>query len=129
MAYKIKQEKIECEDLEIELTDGTVKTYHPVLSSDTAVKEYRELINNLNKIDFNNIQEDMYEAVGAVIIQFLNMLFDEEQTIDMLTIFKNRYVELFSAIFPYLEDVIFPYIEKLNEDRKNYYQNALNETV
>ena len=33
MAYRIKQEKIECEDLEIELEDGTVKTYHPVLSS------------------------------------------------------------------------------------------------
>ena len=129
MAYRIKQEKIECEDLEIELEDGTVKTYHPVLSSDTAVKEYRELVSNLKKIDFENMQEDMYEAVGKVIIQFLNMLFDEEQTLDMLTVFKNRDIELYSAIFPYFEKVIAPYIEKLNEDRKNYYQNALDETV
>ena len=129
MAYRIKQEKIECEDLEIELTDGTVKTFHPVLSSDTAVKEYRELQKNLNEIDFSNIQENMYETVGKVIIQFLNMVFDEEQTFEMLKIYQGRYVELLSSLFPYLENVIEPYIEKLNEDRKKYYQNALNETV
>ena len=129
MAYRIKQEKIECEDLEIELTDGTIKTYHPVLSSDTAVKEYRELYNNFYKIDFENITEGMYETVGKVIIQFLNMVFDEEQTIEMLKDFQGRYVELLSAIFPYLENVIEPYIRKLNDDRKKYYQNALNETV
>ena len=129
MAYKIKQEKIECEDLEIELADGTVKTYHPVLSADSAVKEYRDMMNNFNKVDFNNIQGDMYETLGKVVVQLLNMLFDEEQTIDMLKTFQNRYVELLTALFPYLEEVIKPYIDKLNEDRKNYYKNALNETV
>jgi hypothetical protein len=128
MSYRIKQEKISCEDLEIELTDGTVKTYHPVLSADNAVKEYRDLLNHVSKIDFNNVQEDMYEHIGAVVVQLLSMLFDEEQALDMIKTFKDKYIELLSALFPYLEDVVKPYIEKIDKERKEHYRK-LNETL
>lgn len=129
MAYKIKQEKINCEDLEIELADGSAKTYNPVLSTDTAVKEYRELVNNLSKIDFDKFDNNGYEDIGKVVIQFLNILFDEEQTIDIVKTFNGKYVELLSALFPYIEDVVKPYIEKLDNERKNYYKKAIDETL
>lgn len=129
MAYKIKQERVNCEDLEIELADGSAKTYHPVLSTDTAVKEYRELVNNLSKIDFDKFDNNGYEDIGKVVIQFLNILFDEEQTIDIVKTFNGKYVELLSALFPYIEDVVKPYIEKLDNERKNYYKKAIDETL
>ncbi len=123
MAYQVKQNKIKCDELEIELSDGTRKTYTPILSVDNLVKEYRDLTDRLSKVNMDN--EDSYSTIGAIIVQLLNVIFDEAQTKDMLETFNNKYIELLSCVFPYIENVIKPIVEHLNEDKINYYQNVL----
>ena len=120
MAYRIKKEETKYPDLEIE-SNGEVKVYKPKISIDTVVKEYKDLKQRIGKID--NLENDNYYLeLGAMLVQILNMVFDEEQTKDMVETYEGKYVELLLAVIPYLDEVIKPEVEKIKETRINEYQ-------
>lgn len=128
MAYKVKQEQIEIDDLEIELKNGEVKKYTPQFDLDSIMKEYRSFSEDINKLDFSNIDNydgDYYLDLGSVITKMILSLFGKEQTTQMLEDFEGKYVELLMCILPYLKDVVKPVISKQNKEREDYYKNIL----
>lgn len=130
MAYKVKREKLISQDLEIENIDGSVKTYVPKISIDTIAREYKDLIDRVQLIQSEELaDENKYEELGKIITQILCVVFDAEQTKDMIATFEDNYITLIVAVVPYLKEVILPEIAKIKEERLDKYRKLADETL
>lgn len=130
MAYKVKREKLDIEDLEIENTDGSVVVYTPKISLDTIAREYQEITKRITNISSQDLADEVkYQELGMLITQLISVVFDKEQAKDMIKTFEGNYIQMSEALAPYLTEVIMPKIIEIKNERIDKYKKLANETL
>ena len=130
MAYKVKREKLDIEELEIENTDGSVAVYTPKISLDTIAREYQEITKRITNISSQDLADEVkYQELGMLITQLISVVFEKEQAKDMIKTFEGNYIQMSEALAPYLTEVIMPKIIEIKNERIDKYKKLANETL
>lgn len=115
MAYKITRNHI-VEELEIE-DNGRTVTLNVDLNVDDIMGKYnmaQYAIARANQAAHEAKNDgDMAKAeemMGDAVISLFRVIFGEEQTEQILTIYQNRYLEMLADISPFIAEVVQPRI-------------------
>lgn len=125
MAYQAKRKKLYIEEFELVEEDGrVVHTLHVSLDPDSMAQKLSEkhiaLVRALQ--DINGISagqsEEVLEKVENAVTDILEAVFglDDAQTI--INFYQGRYIELCSAVIPFVTDVVVPKVRKLAQENK-----------
>jgi hypothetical protein len=132
MAYQIQRKQQINETLELLAEDGKVAHKISVILDPDSIalgynKRYKDVVAAEQKLkqiqQGENIPpeyaQEALETLGKAIISILQLIFGDESTGVILKFYSNRYFELVSDIFPFINEVIEPAINKsLNYQRE-----------
>lgn len=67
--------------------------------------------------------DEMLETYGKAIIEFIRLIFGDENTQKLIKYFDNRYIDLLFQTMPFIYDVVVPSIEKSVRQKKQLIAN------
>lgn len=70
---------------------------------------------------------DAVEAFGKALIAFLETIFGEEQTRQMLELYESDYTQLLLDVVPFIDDAIMPALKKLSSQTRERMLQAANQ--
>ncbi len=117
--YRINREKTLKEQLDIDgvvfdvdlnvtkMANDLMKNYSfiGVLESELKTGDVKEVSNH-------------YEKIGLAFKKLLNIIFTEEQTNKMLSMYEDDYISLMNDLVPFINDVIIPKVRKISEEKQ-----------
>lgn len=131
MAYQVKRQVKEYEDLELVDANGVVKDVIRVKLNDSDMianvnKKYIDLVKAQDycsrlKADGNPSPEDMAEAtekLGQCVINLYEAAFGEASAKKILDFYEGRIVEMIQEVNPFLMEVVIPKARKIAQNNR-----------
>ena len=129
MAYQIRRQDPEIEELQLVNRDGSVaETLEVALNgADLAERVSKEYVNLLNAQSYANDPktgkdpESMAEAVeklGNCVIDLYNAALGEENTRKILDFYNGRTLEMIQEVNPFVIDVVIPKARKIAQQNR-----------
>ena len=67
--------------------------------------------------------DEMLETYGKAIVEFIRLIFGDENTQKLIKYFDNRYIDMLFQTMPFIYDVVVPSIEKSVRQKKQLIAN------
>ena len=67
--------------------------------------------------------DEMLETYGKAIVEFIRLIFGDENTQKLIKYFDNRYIDMLLQTMPFIYDVVVPSIEKSVRQKKQLIAN------
>lgn len=122
--YQIKRNHI-TEDLQVE-DNGKTLDLHVDLSVDGIVKGYLAAAKDLTQAQADlrkGETEERYEALGRAIVELFNVIFGEEQTVQLVNFYGDGYTEMLADVIPFINEIVVPKIVEAQQRIMGSYKN------
>lgn len=127
MAYQIKKTNRITEDVEFLGENGEVElTVELDIDVEKIAGDFRKAqiaVINAEKAAKEKQTDEMLETYGKAIIEFIRLIFGDENTQKLIKYFDNRYIDLLFQTMPFIYDVVVPSIEKSVRQKKQLIAN------
>lgn len=130
MAYQIKKTNRITEDVEFLGENGEVElTVELDIDVERIAGDFRKAqiaVMNAEKAAKEKQTDEMLEAYGKAIVEFIRLIFGDENTQKLIKYFDNRYIDMLFQTMPFIYDVVVPSIEKSIQQKKQIIANNHN---
>lgn len=127
MAYQIKKTDRITEDVEFLGENGEVElTVKLDIDVERIAGDFRKAqiaVINAEKAAKEKQTDEILETYGKAIIEFIRLIFGDENTQKLIKYFDNRYIDLLFQTMPFIYDVVVPSIEKSVRQKKQLIAN------
>lgn len=126
MAYQIKKTGKIVEDLELLNDNNEVdKVIHVDIDIDHIAKDFRKAQTALITAQkaVSDGAENALETYGNAVIDVFNLIFGNDNTVDLLNYFDGKYTDMAIQIMPFVSDIITPAVEKAVKSKKELLAN------
>lgn len=130
MAYQIKKTNRITEDVEFLGENGEVElTVKLDIDVERIAGDFRKAqiaVMNAEKAAKEKQADEMLEAYGKAIVEFIRLIFGDENTQKLIKYFDNRYIDMLFQTMPFIYDVVVPSIKKSIQQKKQIIANNHN---
>lgn len=130
MAYQIKKTNRITEDVEFLGENGEVElTVKLDIDVERIAGDFRKAqiaVMNAEKAAKEKQTDEMLEIYGKAIVEFIRLIFGDENTQKLIKYFDNRYIDMLFQTMPFIYDVVVPSIEKSIQQKKQIIANNHN---
>lgn len=130
MAYQIKKTNRITEDVEFLGENGEVElTVELDIDVERIAGDFRKAqiaVMNAEKAAKEKQTDEMLEAYGKAIVEFIRLIFGDENTQKLIKYFDNRYIDMLFQTMPFIYDVVVPSIKKSIQQKKQIIANNHN---
>lgn len=127
MVYQIKKTNRITEDVEFLGENGEVElTVKLDIDVERIAGDFRKAqiaVISAEKAAKEKQTDEMLETYGKAIIEFIRLIFGDENTQKLIKYFDNRYIDLLFQTMPFIYDVVVPSIEKSVRQKKQLIAN------
>ena len=127
MAYQIKKTHRITEDVEFLGENGEVElTVKLDIDVERIAGDFRKAqiaVMNAEKAAKEKQTDEMLETYGKAIVEFIRLIFGDENTQKLIKYFDNRYIDMLFQTMPFIYDVVVPSIEKSVRQKKQLIAN------
>ena len=124
MAYQIKKTNRITEDVEFLGENGEVElTVKLDIDVERIAGDFRKAQIAVINAEKAAKEKQTDETYGKAIIEFIRLIFGDENTQKLIKYFDNRYIDLLFQTMPFIYDVVVPSIEKSVRQKKQLIAN------
>lgn len=130
MAYQIKKSNRITEDVEFLGENGEVElTVKLDIDIEKIAGDFRKAqiaVMNAEKAAKEKQTDELLEAYGKAIVEFIQLIFGDENTKKLIDYFNGRYIDMLCQISPFICDIVIPCLEKSVQQKKELIANNHN---